>query len=71
MADEYLAVFFNHDNLGKPQPEDALKDISAFAMVAFGHEGYGAMAFLNPAPCHYFGIQFLPDIWFRQITRRG
>ena len=71
MADEYLAVFFNHDSLSKPQSEDTLKDISAFAMIAFGHDGYSVMGFLNPVPYHYFGIQFLPDMWFRQITRRG
>ena len=71
MADEYLAVFFNHDSFSRPQPEDTLKDISAFAMIAFGNDGYSVMGFLNPVPYHYFGIQFLPGIWFRQITRRG
>jgi hypothetical protein len=71
MADKYLAVFLNHDNCSKPQPEGTLTDISAFALIAFGHAGYSAMAFLNPTPRHYFGIQFLPDIWFRQVTHDG
>lgn len=71
MADEYLAVFFDRDNFRGPQPQEALKDISAFALIAFSHAGYSAIAFLNPAPSHYFGIQFLPGIWFRQITNAG
>ena len=71
MADEYLAVFFNHDNLSRPLIEDTLKDISAFALMAVSNDGYSVMGFLNPVPYHYFGIQFLPDIWFRQITPRG
>ncbi len=71
MADEYFAVFFNRDSLSRLLPEDTLKDISTFAMMAFGHDGYSIMGFLNPAPYHYFGIQFLPNMWFRQITQRG
>ena len=71
MADEYLAVFFKHDNLCRPLIEDTLKDISAFALMAVSNDGYSVMGFLNPAPYHYFGIQFLPDIWFRQITSHG
>ena len=71
MADEYFSVFFNCDNRGRPLPQDTLKDISAFALVAFGHDGYKPMGFLNPAPSYYFPIQFLPDIWFRQITQQG
>ena len=71
MADEYLSVFFNHNNLYRPMVEDPLKDISTFALMAVGSNGYSAMGFLNPAPYHYFGIQFLPDIWFRQITSNG
>lgn len=71
MADEYLAVFFTRDSHGRLLPEETLKDISAFTLVAFGHDGYSAMGFLNPAPSCYLGIQFLPDIWFRQMTQRG
>lgn len=71
MADECFAVFFNRDSRGRPLPEDTLKDISAFALVAFGHDGYSVMGFLNPAPSYYFPVQFLPDIWFRQITQQG
>lgn len=71
MADEYLAVFFNRDGFSAPQTRETLKDISAFVLIAFSHKGYSAMAFLNPAPSRYFGIQFLPDIWFRQVTNIG
>lgn len=71
MADEYLAVFFNHDNLCRPILTDTLKDISAFALMAVGNDGYSVIGFLNPIPYHCFKIQSLPDIWFRQITSRG
>lgn len=71
MADEYFSVFFNCDKRGSSLPQDTLKDISAFALIAFGRDGYKAMGFLNPAPSYYFPIQFLPDIWFRQITQQG
>jgi hypothetical protein len=71
MADEYLSIFFNCDNPNSVKPQETLKDISAFALIAFGQERYSAVAFLNPAPTHYFGIQFLPNMWFRQITNIG
>ena len=71
MADEYLSVFFERDEFRRTRPENSFNDISAFTLVAIRHDRYRAMAFLNPAPRHYFGIQFLPDIWFRQITQRG
>lgn len=71
MADEYFSVFFNSDYRKKPISQDTLKDISAFALVAFSHNGYKIMGFLNPSPSYYFPIQFFPDIWFRQITQQG
>jgi len=70
LADEYFAVFFNSD-IRRPLPQETLKNISTFTLVALGHEGYRAMGFLNPAPSYYFPIQFLPDIWFRQMTQQG
>jgi hypothetical protein len=70
MADEYFSVFFNCD-ICRPLPQDSLKDISALTLVAFNRDGYRVMGFLNPAPSYYFPIQFLPDIWFRQITKQG
>jgi hypothetical protein len=71
MADEYFSVFFNCENSRRPQLQDTLKDISAFLLVAISHDGYRAIGFLNPEPSYYFPIQFIPDIWFRQITQQG
>mgnify|MGYP001618116965 CR=1 FL=1 len=71
MADKYFSVFFSRDSSGRPLPQDSLKNISAFTLVAFGHDRYRAMGFLNPFPSYYLPIQFLPDLWFRQITQKG
>jgi len=71
LADEYFPVFFKKDDHGRPSPNETLRNISAFALVGFGYDIYSVMGFLNPASSHYFGIQFLPDIWFRQITQQG
>ena len=71
LADEYFDVYFQRDNYGRASPDVTLKDISAFILVGFGYDKYSVMGFLNPAPSHYFGIQFLPDISFRQITQQG
>ena len=71
LADEYLPVFFMQDDRRKPSPDNSLKNVSALALLGFGYDIYSMMGILNPAPSHYFGIQFLPDICFRQITQQG
>jgi hypothetical protein len=71
LEDEYFPVFFKRNDHGRLSPDETFKSISALALVGFGYDIYSAMGFLNPAPSHYFGIQFLPDIWFRQITEKG
>lgn len=71
LADEYLKVFFSDALHGSLAPDGNLKNISAFLLIGFGCNDYSIMGFLNPAPAHLFDIRLLPDIAFRQMTRKG
>lgn len=71
MVDEYLNAFFCTDAYGNLKHNDALKNISAFMLIGFGHNEYSIMGFLNPKPAYHFSIRSLPDINFRRVTQMG